>query len=482
MHRMNERAPIARWRVAVAAIGVTGMVLAACSSDDESTSAPTAATAAADNATTGGAATTTGAETTVPDSATAGADSETTVDDSVTASTDSEATTGQSTETTTAESGDSGELDCHGPKASGESVKIGVVWPEGPAISQPELGTAANAARSYANDCLGGIGGRPIEYVECPIDESNPATATNCANEIVEAKAAAMLVTVTAQGQTMVPIITGAGMPYVGIVGASPAESIDTSGLVFMLTPGIAGSLAAMAQVAKDDGIDKVGMVITENAAQGVGGLAQIPFAKAGVALNIVPVAPGTPDVTAQVASALDGAGAVAVIGDKNLCISFLQATQTLDPDGRHMILSTCVDPAVIEAVGDDALDKALMFTTAVPTSDDAEAVLYQQVMAKYAPETGGTLSAVQGYQSALAFFRGLGGLSGDVTPATIAAALAATTDLALPAGAGATYGCTTRPIALFPTACSAQTIYATMDGSTPSDPTIIDAAPLFAG
>ena len=490
MNRVMDSARVGGWRVAVAAIAATSLALAACGSDDDSSSASTAAaattaaaaeTTAAATATSGDIATTVGdTATTSDDTATTAGDTATTSDDTATTAGDTATTAGDTA--TTSGSGETGEPDCPGPTASGDPVKIGVAWPEGPTINTPDVGKNAEAARLYANDCLGGIAGHPIEFVECRVDETNAASATDCANNVVEAKAAAMVITTTALGATLVPIIVGAGIPYVGVNPASPAESGDKTGLVFELSPGVAGYLAAMAQVAKDDGMTKVSLVLTENIAQGVGGLAKIPFAKAGIELNVVPVPPGTPDISAQVTSALDGAGAVGIIADPTTCISFLQATKTLDPDGKHWIIRSCAEASVVKAVGADALDKALLFGVTDSTSDNAEAVLYRAVMAKYAPDTPPGISTVAGYQSVLAFVRGLSDLAGDVTAASVAATLQATTDVALPAGGGTKYGCASRPvIPILATVCSSEVIVATMDGSTPTDPQVVDAAPLYA-
>ncbi|WP_018505025.1 type 1 periplasmic-binding domain-containing protein [Parafrankia discariae] len=344
-----------------------------------------------------------------------------------------------------------------------------------------QYGASANAVRQYANDCLGGIAGRPVNYIECRIDESSAAAGTDCANRVVEGKAAALVITSTTLGQVIVPIVTGAGIPYVGVNPVSPAESTDKSGLVFELSPGAAGYLAAMAKLAKDGGMKKVGLVVTENAAQGIGSLAKIPFGNAGVELHLVTVPPGTPDMTAQVTSALSGAGAVGLIGDQTQCISFLQALESLDPDGQHWILRGCTETKVLKAAGAESVDKARIFTTSETTSGSAEALLYRQVMAKYAPETSAEGGAVIGYQAAFGFLRAIEGIKGDITSRSVASTLGASRNIALPAGAGTTFGCAERPIKMFTTVCSSQVIVGTMRDATATDPKPVDVASLLA-
>jgi branched-chain amino acid transport system substrate-binding protein len=367
-------------------------------------------------------------------------------------------------------------------KGTGDAVKIGVVWPEGATVNIPELGKAATAAAQYGSDCLGGIGGRPIDLVTCKIDETNPASGTGCANQMVEAKVAAVVVTITSQGATLVPIITGAGIPYVVSGGSSPQESIDKTGLVFGVSSGVGGVLGAMAQTAADEKVGKVTLLVSENAATGVSGLANLPFGKAGVKVNTVAIPAGTPDMTSQLSAALsDGAEATAVIGDATLCISYLQAALSVDPTGKHWIIGTCTDASVASAVGADGLDGATVFGASDVNGSDDDAVLYRGVMAKYAKGTAIEGFAVTGYVAMLSLVRGVKGLTGDVTAASIASSLQASKDIPLPVGAGATFGCSSDPIPMFSAICSSNATVAKVDGTKLTDIKVVDVAPLYA-
>ncbi|MGW0582978.1 ABC transporter substrate-binding protein, partial [Streptomyces sp. NPDC002920] len=115
-----------------------------------------------------------------------------------------------------------------GSKATGTPVRIGLITNEGGAsTSQPENREAADAARKYANDNLGGIAGRPIKFVVCKTKEE-PATARDCANQMVEQKVDAVVLTSSAMGDSMVPIVTQAGIPWTSAVAASNAEATST--------------------------------------------------------------------------------------------------------------------------------------------------------------------------------------------------------------------------------------------------------------
>src|SRR3954454_18199597 len=51
--------------------------------------------------------------------------------------------------------------------ASGEPVTIGFVNMEDGPLAQPTIGAAAEAARKYINEKLGGIKGHPLEFEKC---------------------------------------------------------------------------------------------------------------------------------------------------------------------------------------------------------------------------------------------------------------------------------------------------------------------------
>jgi branched-chain amino acid transport system substrate-binding protein len=361
-------------------------------------------------------------------------------------------------------------------------VKVGIEWPEGAQVNLPQLGGSANAAVDYANDCLGGVGGHPIKVDKCTTDEGNTATATACGNQFVENKDAAVLVTITAMGATLVPIVTGAGIPYIDSGGTSIAESLDKTGLVFSVSGGTAAVLGAMALQAKDQGIHKVALLTIDSGAAGVQGLAGIPFGKAGVTPNVISVPTGTPDMTPYLQAALSsGAGATTVLGDATLCISYLQAAKAIDPTGKHWIISTCIANNVVQAVGAGALNGATVFGGTSVNSDDSQTVLYRSVMAKYSPTTpiGGFTPA--GYQVVMSFIRGMAGFSGDATAVSIASTMKATKNIISPVGYGTTFGCSTHPL-LPLTVCSSQTVVGTMAGANVTNVKLVDAGPLFAG
>ncbi|WP_199821035.1 ABC transporter substrate-binding protein [Streptomyces fulvoviolaceus] len=368
-----------------------------------------------------------------------------------------------------------------GKKATGEPVRIGLITNEGGATtSQPENREAAEAARKYANDNLGGIAGRPIKFVICKTKEE-PATARDCANQMVEQKVDAVVLTSSAMGDSMVPIVTQAGIPWTSAVAASNAEATSTNS--FSWTGGFPATMTSMAAYAKEKGYKKVAAFVIDAPAvvSGVEAIGKPVFTKAGIGLQIVAIAAGTPDASPQVSAALQSKpDAIAVIGESTVCTSVLQAMGTLGGDTPRMAVQSCVAPEVVDAVG-AGMDGTQVFSGFDTASDDIEAQLYRQVMKQYSPDTPTQGYAAVGYQSVLGLVRALHSLTGEVTPKTIAAALRSAKNVALPAGHGSTFTCDSSAVPGLKAACSAQLVTGTVSGGKLEKVRVIDPSPLFA-
>ncbi|MET7490008.1 ABC transporter substrate-binding protein [Streptomyces sp. NPDC005538] len=369
-----------------------------------------------------------------------------------------------------------------GKKATGAPVTIGLITNEGgSAISQPENREAAEAARKYVNANLGGIAGRPIEFVVCKTKEE-PATARDCANQMVEKKVDAVVLTSSGLGDSMVPIVTQAGIPWTTSIAASNSEG--TTANAFSWTGGFPTTMTSMAAYAKEKGYKKVAAFVIDApaAVSGIQAIGKPVFAKAGVGLQIVTVAAGTPDASPQVSAALrDKPDAVAVVADPTVCTSVLQAMGTLGAGIARMTVQSCVSPEVVDAVG-AGMDGVQVFSSFDVASDDLEAQLYRQVMKEYSPDTPTQGYAAIGYQGVLGLVRALHGLTGTVTPKTITAALRSAKNVVLPAGHGITFSCDSKAVPGLPAACSAKEVTGTVssDGKL-GKMRLVDPSPLFA-
>lgn len=351
-----------------------------------------------------------------------------------------------------------------GVAASKTPIKIGLINNEGgQTISQPDNRLAAIAAAEYANDNLGGIGGHPIELVICKNAEE-PTSARDCANQMVENKVSAVVVSTTGLGDILVPIITGAGIPYVSTSGQSTQELTNDN--AFMWSGGFPASLASMASYAKSNNMKNV-TAYTIDVPAAVSGLQTFgaaAFQQAGVNLDIVAIPPGTPDATPQVSAGLNSdPEAVIVVGEGTLCTSALKSLGTVGYDGVQMAIQGCATPDVVGAVG-PSIDETMIFTAAQTVGDDPEAVLFRSVMGKYSPDADISGYAYVGYQGVLGLVRATTSITDDISPAAITAAIRSSKDVVLPAGGGLTFTCDGTANPMLKAVCGTGSVVATLD------------------
>ncbi|HEY9559055.1 MAG TPA: ABC transporter substrate-binding protein, partial [Acidimicrobiales bacterium] len=345
-------------------------------------------------------------------------------------------------------------------EATGEPVKLGFITEGGSEAigSQASLAeTGAEMAVEYANEYLGGIGGRPIELVVCG-NGATPAGAQDCANQMVEQDVVAVTLPFTGYGEATAPIITGAGIPYITGSGNSAAEL--TAPNAFAVTGGYPGSLGAFAQHAKDQGFGKFTMVVIDvpSATQAAEALGGIVFGKAGVEYEVITAPPGTPDLTPQLQAAVDsGADAIGLTGDVTFCTSFLQAYQTLGLDIPKYMIATCVDATVLESLG-EVIAGSFLATTS--DGDSADAGTYAAMIEKYAPDEDIDPDPIvsagvgAGVGAVLNVVRAMEGLTGDVTAETVLAQMKAAADVPLWMAEGQTFTCDGSTVAIMPNVC----------------------------
>ena len=269
------------------------------------------------------------------------------------------------------------------------AVTIGLISDGG---GSSAIGTAAlveqgaKAAVAYENEYQDGLEGHKITLYICE-NQSTPAGGQTCANDMVQHGVVAVVEPFTGQGQTEVPTIVGAGIPYITISGASTAEL--TSPGAFALEGGFPAYLGAMALSAKQHNLTKVAFLV-ENvpaAIQGAQELGGLVYKAAGVGFTVIPINPGTADISPQMQSAVSGgAQAVGMVGDVTLCSSFLQAYNTLALKLPKYVLSTCQDPSILNSA---TLDKALAgsYITTSTAASKSDLATYGAIIKKYDPK-----------------------------------------------------------------------------------------------
>jgi branched-chain amino acid transport system substrate-binding protein len=352
-------------------------------------------------------------------------------------------------------------------QATGSAVSVGIILDGGGAGAigtAPLVQQGAEMGVAYANAYKDGLDGHKISLVVCQNQET-PAGGQACANQMVQDKVVAVVLPFTGQGATEVPTITKAGIPYITLSGASNQE-LMTPG-AYDLTGGYPATLGAYALSAKAHGYSKFAMLVSNvpAAIQGAELLGGLVFKNAGVGFKVIPVNPGTADVTPQLQAAVSwGAKAIGLTGDVTLCSSFLKGYQTLGLTEPKYVLTTCLDPSIFSTLASELGGSYIATTSNATSADDA---LYAAITKKFAPSVSPNpnTSANQssGLIPVLTLLDIMSGYTGSVTPAAVKAQLALPTQRAVPFSGGITFVCNGTAIPLLPSVCSAETAVGTV-------------------
>ena len=267
-------------------------------------------------------------------------------------------------------------------------VTIGLISDGGSGTvgTAPLVEQGARMAVAYQNAYGDGLEGHRIDLYICENDET-PAGGQACANDMVQRGVAAVIEPFTGQGQTEVPTVVKAGIPYITMSGGSTAE-LTTPG-AFALQGGFPAILGAAALQAKQQGYKKVAFLVANvpsvvQATQVLGGLV---FKAAGVGFQVVAVNSGTADMSPQLQAAVaGGASAVGEAGDVTFCGSFLRAYASLNLHLPRYVVATCLDPSILNSPSLDKVMKGSWLAgagTASPSND----ALYAAIVHKYAPK-----------------------------------------------------------------------------------------------
>jgi branched-chain amino acid transport system substrate-binding protein len=272
--------------------------------------------------------------------------------------------------------------------------------------------------------------------------------------------------------------LMNAGIP---VISATPASSQEELGqLSFSFTGGATAFMAGMAQYMHQQHYTS-SVLFAENAPGGaalytaVAGFTQ----KLGITTKVVLVAPGTADLTPQMDAALaQHPDFYWMTGDAGTCLSFLRYRAAGSP-GHFGLIGQCTVSQVLSVV---SIAGAIAPGYALPLGSGYESRLYRAVLAAYAPGTSPAGTAYVGYAMGLGLVRALHGMTGPVTPQTLAAQMRKAKDVPLPAAPGITFTCNGQQVPPFPAPCSDTVLITQLDaqGNPALLETIAHAATLF--
>lgn len=247
--------------------------------------------------------------------------------------------------------------DSSGAKASGEAIKVGLFNPSKGPATQPGVTTGKQAAVDYINNQIGGINGRPIEIVDCGIDQTAPESTVSCANQFVEAGVVAAIDGFNAESAAAVPILTAAKIPLVGqipfstITGASPANRV-------YFGPPPAAFLVGFMQQLKAEGKTSLTLANADlpQAHQVFDGLMKPLGAQLGIDVKSVyypPTGPNFTQLASQLAEGNPAAAGLMTSPNDNVCTKLAQSLRSVKYEGT-MFMAACTD--FIDTLGAQAV------------------------------------------------------------------------------------------------------------------------------
>jgi branched-chain amino acid transport system substrate-binding protein len=258
-----------------------------------------------------------------------------------------------------------------------------------------------------------------------------------------------------------------AGVPVMFYAVNSP-ELLQDQESTFILTNPMAGIVGTPLSAAEGEGASKVTVVVIDvPAALSIyEQAAPAAFEEAGIELEVVPVPPGTPDMTPQMQDVVDGdPGVVQVVGNDSFCISAVQGLQAVGYDGPVTAIAQCITDATREAVPADVLDGMVVSATAPVGVDSPSTRLYDAVVQTYGHDIDTSrITGMNVFITVAGFAAALDGISGEITPASVTDAVKAMPETELPGAGGLTFRCDGEAVAGTPAVCTQGSLVTTLD------------------
>jgi branched-chain amino acid transport system substrate-binding protein len=367
--------------------------------------------------------------------------------------------------------------------AEGPPVKIGLVSDGKHAAVDLgfEVGVG-EATVEYVNRHRGGLAGRPIELVTC-LTGATPAKGIDCGNQMVEQDVAAVVVGSSAVVESIWQPLHDAEIPVV-FYGAPSAKVVLDRESSFVVTSPTAGLVEVPIAAAKEADEEKVTVVVIDlpAAVSVYDSIGKGLFEDAGLELDVVKVPPGTADMTPQLQPLAGGdPGVVHVVGNDTFCISAFNGLHAGGFDGTVTTIAQCFSDAVKQAVPTEFLEGMRVAATAPLGTDDESVLLYRAVQETYAAEvTEHEIGGISLFTTMMALQVALEGTEGELTPASITAAIKAMPEKELPGSGGQRFRCNGKAIAFAPAACVRSTLVTTLDADgEPTTYETVGASPI---
>ncbi|RNL62731.1 ABC transporter substrate-binding protein [Nocardioides marmoriginsengisoli] len=136
-------------------------------------------------------------------------------------------------------------------------VKVGLLNPVNGGATAPGASQGANAGVAFANGNLGGIGGRPVQVVNCDVDVLSPESNINCANQFAKDGVVAVIDAFNPSAGAALPILQSAKIPIIGPLAFDPTLGSAPDSRVYF-GPAPAAFLLGAMQSLKEQGFSSI--------------------------------------------------------------------------------------------------------------------------------------------------------------------------------------------------------------------------------
>ncbi|MDT3445772.1 MULTISPECIES: ABC transporter substrate-binding protein [unclassified Pseudofrankia] len=345
-------------------------------------------------------------------------------------------------------------------QATGAPVNIGVISDGATAADDNTFELdVAKAVATYVDEHKGGIGGRPIKLFVCQA-KGDPGTGTDCANQMVQNNVVATAIGQSAVIANIWKPLHDAGIPMV-LYGSSDPNVLSDHDTAFTLINPVAQLASLPISVAKKNNLSKVTVVVVDVPAATAFYTTVAPgiFEKEGIKLDVVKVPLGAPDIAPQMQQIVSGGSTeVQILGNDMTCIPAIKNLHLLGFTGPISVISACVTDAMRKALsGKDIKGVSVSATAPIGAEKDPGFQLYTAILDKYHKGSVGTENPTFGmgmFTVVMGLRTALEGITGDITPQTVAAKIKSMPLTELPGTGGLHFRCNGKASTLSPAVC----------------------------
>ena len=149
-------------------------------------------------------------------------------------------------------------------KATGTPVKVGLITNGGACngCGNKDDEPVARATVDWVNEHMNGLAGHPIDLVVC-VDGNDPGKTADCANQMISDDVAAVIIGTSGVIETTWKILHDAKIPMINVSTTNTAMLADTQSTYILNDPG-ANTIAFPIGVAKQVGAKKVSVIVID--------------------------------------------------------------------------------------------------------------------------------------------------------------------------------------------------------------------------